>query len=108
MGSSTAIGSASVVLTANADGLAGGLDSAAKHLDKWAKDVEGKHASSGGGGLFGKILGGAGGLAGGLAGLAGSAAGMAFGVSKEFITDSIKQIKELAAVGRQADAIGVA
>src|SRR5581483_11206105 len=105
MTSSTAIGSASVVLTANADGLAAGLDKAAGDVDKWARDVEKKAgAAGGGGGLLGKILGGAKGLAGGGLGLlAGAAGGLMAAVE-----DAPKKLKELAHVGKQADAVGVA
>src|SRR5687768_16255019 len=72
-GSNNAIGSAAVILSANADRLTSGLDKSKKHVNDWAGAVDKKlanvgKASSKGGGLFGRLLGS--GVAGGAAGLA--------------------------------------
>jgi hypothetical protein len=100
MASSTAIGSASVVLSANADGLAAGLDAAERKVKDFAGDVGrklDKVGGSGGGGIIGKILGGA-----ALGGAAGAAAGaVAGGVMKglellQGIPDLIRGLAEKA------------
>lgn len=100
MASSTAIGSASVVLSANADGLAAGLDKAERKVNDFAGDVGkrlDKAGGSGGGGFLSKLLGGA-----AIGGAAGAVAGaVAGGVMKGFevlsgIPDLIRGLAEKA------------
>lgn len=80
--SSTAIGSASVVLSANADGLAAGLEQAERRVGNFAGEVSRKldAGGAGGGGFLSKMLGGA-----AIGGAAGAVAGaVAGGVAKGF------------------------
>ncbi|HYH63678.1 MAG TPA: hypothetical protein VD866_03175, partial [Urbifossiella sp.] len=99
--SSTAIGSASVVLSANADGLAAGLDQAERKVSDFAGDVGRKldnvGGKGGGGGFLSKLLGGA-----ALGGAAGAVGGLvAGGIMKGFevlsgIPDMIRGFAEKA------------
>lgn len=70
MAGGNAIASGSVILTANADGLKTGLDSAAKDVDGWGKSVSNKLGKDKSGFLdkASKLLGGAGNFAGSLGG----------------------------------------
>jgi hypothetical protein len=126
--SNNAIGTGAVIITANADGLGSGLDSAGKKVEQWAKKTSaktGEHVAgkegglihrllepikdksnelagqAPGGGLLGTILGAAKAhpvITAALAGLA------AVAISVHSVVDSIK---ELSAVGRTAGSLGV-
>jgi hypothetical protein len=59
MSANNAIGTGAVILTANADQLAGGLTRATGDLNKWAKDsgkIAEKVGGPAGGGLLGKAM----------------------------------------------------
>lgn len=99
MSSSSAIGSASVVLSANADGLVAGLNKAEKKVDHFGGSVGKKldKAGGGGGGIFGAAFGGAalGGAVGALAGTVASGLMKGFEVLKD-IPDLIRGLADKA------------
>jgi hypothetical protein len=76
-----AIGTGAIILSANADGLASGLNTAAGKVDRFGKDVGKKLDKAGGkggkGGIFGSLLGGVGlGIGSALVGLLGKIPGV--------------------------------
>ena len=109
MSKANAIGTGAIVITANADQLQNGLQQAGQKVNQWAGSVQAKAAQSAasgvagnGGGIMGMILGGAKAHPAALAITAGLALA-AVGVNE--VVDSVK---ELAAVGKQAETLGIA
>jgi hypothetical protein len=72
-----AIGSGSVILTANADGLTSGLDKAAKDVTRWGGRVQKNVAGAGKGGILGGLVGSA---------AKGLATGVGFGVGRLLVS----------------------
>ncbi len=101
-----AIGTGSIVLTANADGLASGLQKASADTAKWAGGMKGKVAqAAGGGGFMSSVADKLGGLARSAFSPAGIAIGGALGAAAGFAM--VDEIKGIAGQGKIADSLGL-
>lgn len=99
--SQTAIGKAALILTTDATQAKAGLTDFGGQAKKLAADAAAKVGEgAGSGGLLGKLV--------GAAGPVGAALGAGISMVGGFVEQQTQRIKDLAKVGRQADAVGVA